>query len=309
LTPGIWGSLSAVSWGTADFIARFTGRAFGYVNALLGMLFVSCVFITLWFLLSGTQAVWTVASLLLLVLAGVCLLVGTLLLYVSLIRGPVTVAAPIAGTYPAIVVLIAVILGSRPSLLQWVGTVVTFAGVVVVARGEARPDKTSPGADPHPARETNRAREAGRPAGRRPALRRTVLIAIGASVMFAVMISATQEAVLVVGSLQTLWLPRLIALGLLIVFVVVATLRGRPRPRFPVKWWPVFVVHAGLDSGGYYGLYLAATAAHPEIAAMASSAYYVVTVILGRVFLKERVTPVQIAGIVLVFAGVLTLSA
>ena len=41
---------------------------------------------------------------------------------------------------------------------------------------------------------------------------------------------------------------------------------------------------------------------------MASSAY-LVTVLLGRIVLKERVSPVQIDGIALVFAGVLTLSA
>jgi drug/metabolite transporter (DMT)-like permease len=120
-------------------MARFTGRAFGYVNAPLAMLFASCVFITLWFVLSGARPVWTLSSLLLLILAGMCLLVGTLLLYASLIQGPVTIAAPITGTYPALVVVIAVILGSRPSLLQWLGTAVTFIGVIVVARGEAPP--------------------------------------------------------------------------------------------------------------------------------------------------------------------------
>jgi drug/metabolite transporter (DMT)-like permease len=278
MTPGIWGSLAALSWGTADFIARFTGRAFGYVNALLGMLFVSCVCLTLWFVLAGAHAVWTLSSLLLLILAGVCMLVGTLLLYVSLIRGPVTIAAPIAGSYPAIVVLVAVFLGSRPSILQWVGTVVTLAGVIVVARG------ASPGAA-------------------------IVVVAVGAALAFAVMISATQEVVPVVGSLQTLWLPRLIAFGLLLVFVAAGTARGRPLPRFPARWWPVIVVHAGLDTGGYYALYAAATSPSPELAAMASSAYYVVTVLLGRIVLKERVSAVQIGGIALVFAGVLTLSA
>jgi drug/metabolite transporter (DMT)-like permease len=199
----------------------------------------------------------------------------------------VTIAAPIAGSYPAIVVLVAVFLGSRPSILQWVGTVVTLAGVIVVARG------ASPGA-------AIAARSAGR---------RTVVVAVGAALAFAVMISATQEVVPVVGSLQTLWLPRLIAFGLLLVFVAAGTARGRPLPRFPARWWPVIVVHAGLDTGGYYALYAAATSPSPELAAMASSAYYVVTVLLGRIVLKERVSAVQIGGIALVFAGVLTLSA
>jgi drug/metabolite transporter (DMT)-like permease len=304
VNPGLWGSISAVSWGTADFIARFTGRAFGYVNALLAMLFASCVFITLWFVLSGTRPVWSLSSLLLLILAGVCLLVGTLLLYASLIRGPVTIAAPITGTYPAVVIVIAVILGSRPSLLQWLGTAVTFMGVIVVARGELPPASTdNQVSNPAGSRPTNR-----RAIGPAVSNRRTILIAGGAALAFAVMIVATQNAAQVVGSLQTLWLPRLVALGLLVIFVAVSSLRGRALPAFPVKWWPVILAHAGLDSGGYYALYLAAVSSHPEIAAMTSSAYYVVTVILGRLILKERVRAVQIGGIALVFAGVLTLS-
>jgi drug/metabolite transporter (DMT)-like permease len=123
------------------------------------------------------------------------------------------------------------------------------------------------------------------------------------------MIVATQETAPVVGSLQTLWLPRLVALGLLVIFVAARSFRGRALPMFPFKWWPVILAQAGLDSGGYYALYLAATSSHPEIAAMTSSAYYVVTVLLGRVLLRERVRPVQVGGIGLVFAGVLTLSA
>ena len=53
MTPGFWGSLSAVSWGTADFLARFTGRAAGYVNALLAVLLISLVFLGLWAAVSG----------------------------------------------------------------------------------------------------------------------------------------------------------------------------------------------------------------------------------------------------------------
>ena len=35
--------MAALAWGSADFIARFTGGALGYVNALLGMLVASAV--------------------------------------------------------------------------------------------------------------------------------------------------------------------------------------------------------------------------------------------------------------------------
>jgi drug/metabolite transporter (DMT)-like permease len=321
MTPGFWGSLSALSWGTADFLARFTGRAVGYVQALLGMLLISSVLLSLWVVISGARFVWTLPSLPLLLLAGVCFLGGTLLLYMSFVWGPVTLAAPIEGSYPALVVLIAVALGSRPSLLQWIGTIVTLAGVVVVARGGigAAPGKSAGteavvASDPGtggPSRTTQRSQAAQPSQATQPtrATRRpTAGAAAAAAVVFAVMISATQETVPMVGSLQTLWFPRVFALALLIVILTVGWLRGRPRPAIPRRWWPVLGIQGSLDAGGYLFLYLAATGPNPEIAAMTSSAYYVVTILLGRIVLKERMNLVQMAGIVLVFGGVLLLS-
>ncbi len=293
MTPGFWGSLSAVSWGTADFLARFTGRAAGYVNALLAVLFISLVFLGLWAAVSGAVFVWTLSTFLLLILAGLSFLVGYLFFYRALVWGPVTLVAPIAGSYPAMVVLIAVILGSRPSALQWTGTFLTLAGVVVVARGGG-------GVDPGHATAS---------VGPLPSRRRTAAASVAAAIAFAAVISTTQEVVPVVGTLQTLWVPRAVALVVLAAVLAVGWVRGRPRPAIPRRWWPVLTIQAGLDTGGYLALYLASSGPNPEIAAMASSAYYVVTVLLGRVILKERVSLPQVVGIGLVFVGVLLLSA
>jgi drug/metabolite transporter (DMT)-like permease len=314
MTPGLWGALSAVSWGTCDFLARFTGRAAGYVNALLGMLLASSVFLSLWLVLSGADLVWTASSVVLLVFAGVCSLVGYLFLYWSFTRGPVSVAAPIAGSYPALVVLIAVVMGSRPSALQWLGTAITLVGVVVVARGGV---ESTPAALPAA---TARVAEVNAPSakagiGALPALRiapgkrGTVVAAALAALAWAFMISATQEVAPVVGSLETIWLPRMVAFGLLAATLGLRWARGRARPAVPIRWFPVIAVQAGLDVAGYLTLYAAAAGPNPEIAAMASSAYYVITVLLGRVVLKERISLSQVGGIAMVFAGVVLLSA
>lgn len=126
---------------------------------------------------------------------------------------------------------------------------------------------------------------------------------------WAFMISATQEVAPTAGTLETIWLPRLVAFFLLALALTLRWARGRPRPAVPGRWWPVIAAQAGLDVAGYYTLYAAVDGPNPEIAAMASSAYYVVTVLLGRIILKERLAPAQIGGIALVFAGVMLLSA
>jgi drug/metabolite transporter (DMT)-like permease len=312
MTPGIWGAFSAVSWGVSDFFARLTGRAAGYVDALLGVLFMGTVFLSLWLVVGRISLIWTLSATVLLIFAGVCSLIGYVFLYWSFTQGPVSVAAPIAGSYPALVVIIAVVLGSRPSWMQWLGTAVTLLGVVIVARGgiEAAPvgDETEipvPAATPGAPAISRAAAIQSRIV---PSKGRTVAGAAVSAVAWAFMISATQKVAPVVGNVETIWLPRLVAFGLLAVVVGLRWGRGRPRPSIPGRWWPVIAAQAGLDVVGYYTLYAAATGPNPEIAAMASSAYYVVTVLLGRIFLRERIGLTQAAGIGLVFAGVVLLS-
>jgi drug/metabolite transporter (DMT)-like permease len=287
------------------------------------MLFVSSLFLSLWLVLSGADLVWASSSVVLLVFAGVCSLIGYLFLYWAFTQGPVSVAAPVAGSYPALVVLIAVAMGSRPSALQWVGTAITLIGVVVVARGGL---ESTPAALPAAAAQTAEGGAAippgavqpgaeGAPGAAQafalriaPGKRGTVVAAALAALAWAFMISATQEVAPTVGSLETIWLPRVVALGLLAATLALRWARGRPRPAVPSRWWPVIAVQAGLDVAGYYTLYAAATGPNPEIAAMASSAYYVITVLLGRIVLKERISLAQVGGIAMVFAGVVLLS-
>ena len=47
MDPALWGAVTALSWGTADFIARYTSRAMGTAVALTGVLIVSGLGLTL----------------------------------------------------------------------------------------------------------------------------------------------------------------------------------------------------------------------------------------------------------------------
>jgi uncharacterized membrane protein len=44
--PAYWGLLTSVTWGMADFIGRFTGRAMGHITALVGVFLMSAVAMT-----------------------------------------------------------------------------------------------------------------------------------------------------------------------------------------------------------------------------------------------------------------------
>lgn len=284
MNPAVWGGLSAVSLGSADFAGRFSSRAIGPASALCGVQIVGAVILTAWIGVTGPPLDWETSGLWLVTLNGVSTMVMTLLLYTGLARGPVTVVAPIVASHPVLVVAIWVVLGARPSVLQWVAMAVTVAGVIIVARSADRPTKSMPEA--------------------RTYLRTTIMIAVGASVVHAVMVVAGQAAVPIYGELQTLWLSRLISL-----LSVGLYFAGRRRtPALPVRWWPLLLLQGCLDAAGYLFLFAGSHGERSEIAAVAASCFGAVTTILARFVLREAMSRIQWGGIVLIFAGVAVLT-
>ena len=96
----LFGLVTAVCWGCADFMARFTGRAVGPDVALAGMLVASAVLLTLLALVTSAPLIEALAEWPLIVATGLGVMVATLLLYAGLARGPIGMVAPIAGPIP-----------------------------------------------------------------------------------------------------------------------------------------------------------------------------------------------------------------
>lgn len=288
MSPALWGGLCALSLGTADFIARFSSRAVGAASALFGVLCVGSVILSIYVPAAGTPLVWAGDGLWLLALHGVATTVTTLLLYIGLARGPVSVVAPIVASYPAFVLAIAFALGARPSTIQWLAIAGTMVGVLVVAAAARHGD---PG-------------DAGGPASRR-ALTVTIAIAFAAALACAVLFAAGQAAVPTYGELQTLWAGRLIALATLILLFLVQ----RRRPTLPLRVWPMVAAQGVLDAAGYLFLFAGSAGPDAEIATVASSTFAAVTTLLARFILREAVSVLQWGGIALVLVSVGVLSA
>jgi drug/metabolite transporter (DMT)-like permease len=284
MTPGLWGSGTAICWGTADFVARFSGRAVGHHSSLLGMLGVGSVILTGWMLVEQPTVTWTFEAILLVVLAGISLMAATLWLYQGVARGPISIVEPIVCSYPILTVLLTVIDGHVPTLGQFFFMAVTMAGVIVVAR--ATGSHIEGGHDPH-------------------LLRGTILISLASAVAFGVGVYLSQRALPLVGDLPALWASRLVSLASLILLMLWA----RERPALPLKWWPALASQGLLDTMGYAALYQAAYGEGSGVAAVVASSYGALSTLLAWIILRERVNRAQWLGIGLVFAGVAGLSA
>ena len=282
MNPALWGSLSAVSLGTADFAGRFSGRALGADVAYFGVLLVGVLAMSVWVWLGGTQIVLDFSHLWLVAICGVATALMTILLYIGLVRGPVSVVAPIVASHPVLVLVYWVMVGVRPDWLQWVAMSFTIAGVIIVARSGQRL------VDP----------------GQKDGFSTTLMIAATACLAHAVLVIAGQSAVPIYGDVQTLWLARLFGLVFLAGYFVIRS-KG---PVIPIRWWPLILAQGALDAGGYLFLFAGSAGDGREIAAVTASAFGAVTTILARIFLKERMQVVQWVGVVLIFGGIAILS-
>lgn len=276
MTAVLLGLLAALGWGIADVLARHTGRALGAQGALLTMSLAGMTGLGLWLMLAEGRlpawpSHWTLIS------AGLAAL-AMLMFYEAMRRGPVSLVSPLVGAYPAWMVLINLALGLRPGWTVLAAMAVTMGGVVLVAHFAA----------PEPG--------IAQPPRRRP----TVLLALVSSVIFSVTLAVGQQAVLVDGEISVLFWGRVVAVLTMATVVIL----GPKPPRPSAGVLSLAALQGVLDAGGLFALYAAGRGLDGTLATVASSAFGVVTIVLARIFFRERISAPQGLGIAAVTVGV-----
>ncbi len=260
-------------------MGRFSTRATNAAASYGAVLLVGAIAMTIWVAADGVPLIWSPLGIALAALQGFAVVAMSLLLYTGLARGPVSVVAPIVAVHPALVLLVMVALGSRPSGVQWAAMAVSIAGGVLIAR------------------------TAGEGGGSEPidrgALRKTLLIALASCLFYAMLILLGQAAVPLIGPVHTTWIGRLS--GLALMLGIAAALRQSLR--VPPRWVPFLAAQGLADMVGYVALTAGSTTPNPEITAVIAAGFSVVTVVLGWVILKERIGPVQWVAIAMIVGG------
>ncbi|RAV76562.1 DMT family transporter [Aerococcus loyolae] len=282
MEAALFGILSALSLGTADFTARFTSRAFGVGRALLFSLALECGLLTLWASASGLrlETSWIASPAML--LYGASSTVMTLLLFWGLSRGPVSVVAPIVGAHPVLVVLLRTVTGGTISMPQALAGMVTLTGTALV--GIFSRDHQS------------------REASGNPALSGSIAIATLASFAYVAMVLSGQSAKHEFGALETLWAGKLVSLCCLLLTPVWFRAAG-PGPRPNRRWFLLLALQGAMGAAGYLFLFEGSRAEGPPVVIVLSSTFAAVTVILARFVIRERISPLQWAGVAMVTLG------
>jgi drug/metabolite transporter (DMT)-like permease len=278
----LFGLVTALCWGCADFMARFTGRAVGPDVALSGMLVAGAVPLTILVLVTPAPLIESFDGWYLILATGICAMAATLLLYAGLARGPIGIVAPVVGAYPAFNILIGLAAGILPTGAQWIAILAVMAGVGVVARFAPEPGEDVAGE-----------------------VRVTLAIALLAALAFAFAISAGQAAARLHGELAVTAAARWVSVVAALAYLLV---RGRPL-LVPAGWRCPVAAQGMLDGLAYVALFAAAHGPGSIIAAVVGSSFAAVTVVLARLVLKEPMSLAQWAGIAMIVLGVGALSA
>ena len=284
MNAALLGLVAALSWGLHDFLARFPSRAVGPVPTVLAVTFAGLIVLSAWLVIDGgtIEVVWP--SLWLVAVTGIVFALATLALFSALALGPISIVAPLAGSYPALAMIFAVAQGTQPSLAQWLAIGAVMAGVVVVSRSGGHHEASG-----------------DLPRGK---LKIVLGLALLASVCFAVSLTAGQAAAPIFGDVETVWLARCFGLAAIGVLYL-----ARPgKTAIPARWLPVLAMMGVLDVAALGSIVAAGDLPDAAFATVVSSAFGAVTVLLARAILKEKVARLQAAGIVLIFAGVAVLA-
>ena len=279
MNSALFGLVSAAGLGTADFMARFSAREVGAPLALGAVLVVGALVSTSVLVLSGSHLSWSGPGVALAIVHGVSVAIMCILLYAGLARGPVAIVAPIVAAHPALVLIVYVVLGTRPSFVQWLAMSSVVIGGVLIARA----------AHEHPQFAVSGRGE----------MTKTLLIAFGACLAYVILVITGQAAAPLIGELQTVCIGRWS--GLIFVGLILAA--TRTSPSIPRAWLPFLFIQGSLDTIGYLAFMAGARAEAPHVAMVVASAFSVFTVLLARIVLAEQISPRQWGAIGLIAGG------
>jgi drug/metabolite transporter (DMT)-like permease len=268
---------ASLSWGVGDFLGGVKARVLPSLTVLaasqpFGLAALGIAVLARGTGIPGGEVAWSA-------LAAVFGTIGLFAFYRGMAAGAMSVVAPIAALAAGIPVIWGVaVSGNHVSGLQGIGFIAAIGGSVA-ASIEVRPE------------------------------RRQIAAGVGWAALAMLAFGAYFVPMHAASTQDWLW-PAFLFRCTSVTLVWSVVLLRRARPTGLRGHWLALIAIGLLDTGGN-ALYAAAASSHGllSVVSVLASLYPVVTVLLARLMLGERVQRTQDAGIVLVLAGVVLITA
>ena len=278
----ICGLTAACAWAVHDLLVRKIGQEAPILPMMLAVLAAGTVALVLptalvaeWQLMTGPAYGFSAT-------AGLAYVLGMGGLYRAFSLAPVRIVAPILGSFPMISLGFAAIGGKAVSGIELAAVLAIVSGIAIVAL----------------------AGSAEEGAGHSTRMGEAMLWSVAGTVGFATTFWLAQEGARQGDEMASIAVTRLVALAA--VFAIV--LAARAPWRAPKGTGRSLAVMGVLDAIAISLVTISGRLPNPEYAAISSSLFGVLTILLAWKILKEAVLPAQWLGIVTVFAGIAALS-
>jgi drug/metabolite transporter (DMT)-like permease len=279
---------ASLTWGFADFFGPLKGRTLGVLRVLVYVQLGGLLGIALIVAVRGKGP--DGAATLLAIPAAFSGTIGLYAYYRGMQIGAMSIVAPIAGMAAAVPVAFGIATGDRPSTWQLLGIAFALGGVFLAAREPAAERLVREGP---PASERARSKLA-------PGVGLALLAAIGFGGYFPPMHAA--------GDADFWWASLIFRLTSTSVILTTVAIRRPSLAIAPLQFPALALIGIGDMLGNL--LYAAAsTSGLISVTSVLASLFPIVTVVLARLVLKEKVARSQEAGIVLTLAAVTLISA
>jgi uncharacterized membrane protein len=266
---------ASVLWGTADFLGGYSAQRRPAVAVGFASQGIAAVAVLAFAAIAGRfdgwggYLGWGAA-------AGVVGVVGLVCLYRALADGTMGVVAPIAATGVIVPVVAGLASGERPTPLQISGVVLAIAGVVLVSVSEVRGI---------------------------PVRRRSILLALVAAVCLGAVL-----VFLARGGKTSVPMTLLAQRTTGVAFMAIPALVGGGLRKLRWKETGTFAAIGLTDVFANGAFAVASTLGLLSLTATLSSFYPVMTAVLARFVLGQRLRRIQLAGVVVVIAGVVLIT-
>ena len=270
---------AAVSWGAGDFVGGIATRRLAVPVVLLFVEGTGVVFVVIGLLVTGdplpsTQIVLESMA------AGIAGMFGLGALYRGLAVGTMSVVAPISACGVALPVVVGLATGDAISAVVAAGLACAFAGIILASL-EVTEESPS----------------------ERRANRTGVLLALVAALGFGTYMTLADKA----SDASVLWLLLLARCAMLPFVIGIIVYRRLPLPTGRLRWMLFGAGSLDVLATGLYGV--ATTRGALSVVSVIASLFPVVTVVLARVLLHERLHRLQVAGVALAISGVVLIAA
>jgi drug/metabolite transporter (DMT)-like permease len=261
--------IASLTWGVADYMGGIASRKASPTQVLVVAYPSGAVIITLMAFLavpgefSTDAALWGV-------LAGSIGALAVALLYIALSRGPMGVVSPITAVMSgAVPTAVGLLNGERLTLLGITGIAIAALAVILVSREKGEHVKVAPS---------------------------TILISIASGSAIGLYLSALSLAPEESG----IWAATVgrWTSSILVAVVVFAVIKNFTRNGFP---WMLAIVSGFLDATANAVFQLASQRGLLSIVAVLGSLYPATTALLARFLIQERLSRIQIVGVLLAF--------